>query len=73
MKYLWIVILGVVYLGWTIYAIKDICSVMRDFYRELKNYHTFDIGLVDFEDATLGWIIATILVPFLISLTMFLS
>ena len=71
-KYLWIIMLGIVYLCWTIYAIVDICSNVRDFYRELKDNHVFDIYLLDLDDSTIGWFIVTIAIPLIASLTVFL-
>ena len=66
-KYLWIVLLGIVYLFWTISAVKDI-------WYELNNhYKWYQFSFENLEDSTIGWIIATIATPTILSLLIYTS
>ena len=61
MKYLWMVMLGLVYGNWTVAAIKDIVKCWRDYKQN---------GSAAFDRITCVWVVVTIVALFLWSLVL---
>jgi len=65
-KYLWIVILGVMYLLWTISSIREIWS-------ELNSHDKwYKFSFSDLDESTETWIFVTIVTPLLASFVVFI-